>query len=361
MKATMRVFGVAVILLATALLCVILVLCVGKMDRTVLGLGAVAPEREVRIAPMIAGIVRSVRVTEGERLQAGDTLLVIGSEDAELEVERATGALADHSAELARAEEEYANLKASKAYEVGVILADVNEAERSMVFNERQLERARTLYDQGVISQVQLDKDRRAWEASASQYAVLRARSEVIRTQMERTIRQERRGVALAQVSLELARSRLQATVITSPVDGVVLTAEPEKLVGGAVEEGKMVLEIGCSGDLVFKAIVDESKVRDVRVGQRGRVFLSGYPYREYKVFEGEVMKIAVAPVAGGEQSGFAVSIRIKEPWVEVQDGRRVLLRYGLSGKVEIVVDPGVRLFWLLMGDLGGRARHHVW
>jgi len=352
MRRVTRIFSIALTVAVLVLVCLAAVLVFGKMDKTVAGFGMVTPGRRVGVTPMIGGIVRKVLVGEGQSVEENDTLLVIHSEEVELEVKRTKSALADALSDLEMTEEEYNNLTTSKSYELGVILADLNEAEQRMKFDEENLARTKALYDKGLVNQQEYDKQRLTFESSKSYYRVLKARSEIVIARTDRERGEKRRDVALARSSVELAETRLGYTSVVAPIGGIVLTSEPENLVGTAVGRGEPVMEIGCFDDLVFSAQVGENDITGVQIGQPARMFMNSYPHREYKVFKGEVSRIASVPTISEGQSTFEVRVRIAEPWVEEENGSKTPLRYGLRGRVEIIVEPSVRLYRLLMGDL---------
>jgi multidrug resistance efflux pump len=349
MKRIRRLFSIALTAAVLVLACFAAVLYFGKMDETVEGFGMVTPGRQIDIAPRINGIIERMYVTEGERVSENDTLFTIYSEEIEMEVKRASNILADAHADLKISVEEYQNLETSRSYELGVILADLNEAEKQLQFNRENLERTRKLYEKGLVNAEQFERERLSYESSKSYYEVLKARSGIIKKQLERRIEERRRNVELAEGTFELARGRLDKTAVCAPVEGIVLTAEPERLVGTMAAQGKPAMQIGCFDEFVFTVSIDEAYITEVHREQETKIFLNSYPHREYKVFKGTVDRIASVPTVLQGRSAFEVKVTIEDPWIEEENGETVPLKYGLMGKAEIITEPSVRLYKLLL------------
>jgi multidrug efflux pump subunit AcrA (membrane-fusion protein) len=88
----------------------------------------------------------------------------------------------------------------------------------------------------------------------------------------------------LALVNEKLARSR-----VTAPFDGVVISGDLSQLIGSPVEPGKKLFEIAPLKGYRMILQVDETEIRNVQVGQSGRLLISGIavepiPFRVSKV-----------------------------------------------------------------------------
>jgi HlyD family secretion protein len=347
-----RVFLIAFYVVALILVTLVAVLYFGKIDQTIDGFGIVSPGQRIGVSPQMGGIIEKVFVSEGQSVRANDALFAVHSEEIAVEVQRAGKVLADARSDLETAEDEYDNLTTSKSYELGVILADLNEAEQTMQFHKDSFERTRLLHEQGLATAEEFQRDRLSYESSRSYYEILQARSGILRKQFERQVEERRRNLELAEGAFRLATSRLEKCLVVAPAGGAILTADPDDLVGKAVAKGEPVLAIGCFDSTVFDAEISETDIPDVEPGQKTKVFLNSYPHRQYKVFEGTVDRIAAVPRVSQGRSTFEVRIVIAEPWVEEKDGRRVPLRYGLMGRAELVVKHDVRLFRLILDAL---------
>ncbi len=352
MKRPVKVFLISIYISMGIVLCGAGVIYFGKMDKTVKGSGIVYPKHKIEVPSRIGGIIKKVCVKEGQIVSAGDTLFTLESDAIKLEVEKAENAIADATADLKRAEDEYQALTTSRAYEFGTILADLNEAEKRKNYYKKRFERARDLYKKGLLDSESFEDDKLKYESSISYYNILRRKIEVVKNQLRYRIERAERDLTLAKKTLGLAKEKLNKTIITAPISGTILTAEPEKLESTMVKQGESVISLGCFDEYVFKVDIDESNIINVKPGQKVKIFLNSFPYREYKVFEGKVEKIAPSPIFRSGKSMFNVNIGIEEPWVEDENGEKIYLKYGLKGNAKIIVKPSVRLFKLLIDAL---------
>lgn len=348
MKKATRIFSYALIVAILILIVCFAVLFFGNIDKTVEGFGMISPARHVTVAPEIDGIVEKVHVLSGDEVSKSDTLFLIQSDALEFDVEQSIRSLAKVKSTLERTMEEYRNLTASRSYEIGVIFADLNEAEKRMNFQKVNFDRAKQLHDKGLIDKENFEREKLNYESSQSYYEVLRSRSRILKKQYERMIEDARMDLVIAEKASELARQKLKKTIILSPISGTILTHHPELLSGTLVNKGKPVIEIGDLSDLRFVININEININEIQVGQKAKIYLNSFPYRQYKVFEGEVEVISVIPQLIEGSATYEVKITITHPWTE-KSGERINLKYGLRGRAEIITKPDIKLLEALL------------
>src|SRR5437763_12813029 len=80
--------------------------------------------------------------------------------------------------------------------------------------------------------------------------------------------------------------------------------------VGESVQPGQTAAEVAPSGaPLVIEAMVANTDVGRVKIGQRVRIKVDAYPYQRYGTLEGEVTSIS--PDAVADKSGGAAAYRV--------------------------------------------------
>lgn len=253
--------------------------------------GYVTARRIATVSAQVTGKVQSVLIEEGMEVAEGDVLATI--DDTEW---RAQVALARAQLESAR----------SQLAEIRAQLANAR----------RDLARQRDLAARGLTSQAAVD-------AAATEVDTLAARLDSAAS-----------GVAVSQRSLELARVRLDNTVIRAPFAGIVTVkaAQPGEMIspvsagGGFTRTG-----IGTIVDmdsLEIQVDVNESFIQRVHPGQRVEATLNAYP--DWRI-PAEV--IAIIPTADRSRATVRVRIAILE-----RDGR-------------IVPDMGARVAFLAEGE----------
>jgi len=123
---------------------------------------------------------------------------------------------------------------------------------------------------------------------------------------------------------------RLAASVIRSPVAGVVLTPRPAERLGAKLEEGNLVVTVGRTDTLELEFGVDQRDIERVTPGQEVRLRVDALPQQ---TFSGRVTSIAPTPVADSTgRAHFVVRAAVPNP-----DG---LLRPGMAAFARVLTAP---------------------
>jgi multidrug resistance efflux pump len=292
--------------------------CGPKEDPDVVHLNGRLEAPLVDLAPKVAGRVLEVRVKEGDRVKAGDLLIVLDLGDTALAVERdrhgvesARARLQDlavgsRQAEVAAAEAELADRKAA----VDLATRELQRQQlllQKEVGTERDYDRAKTDLDRAVaaarVSEERLTLTREGFR----QWQTQQARSEVNRAQSQ-----------LRQSEIVARESEMRA-----PADAVVThrLVEPGQLLAA----GQNGLTLALTGRLYVRTFIPESKLGIVKHGQPANVTVDSFPGRS---FEAIVTEIAPDPEFTPKQ-------------VETRD-ERVNLVYG--AKVDLTAGWGASL-----------------
>ncbi|MBD3178337.1 MAG: HlyD family efflux transporter periplasmic adaptor subunit [Candidatus Latescibacteria bacterium] len=351
MRTATKVLFYGLIVALLIVLVGILVLIFGRIDRKVEATGMLLPAEIADVTPELSGIIDTVFVNEGERIREGDTLLTIHSEELKYRLEQAGHSLAEAKASLKRAREEYQNITSSRSYEIGMVLADLNEAEESLEYARKNYLRSRDLYEKGFIDQQDFEQSELNYQSRKSYLKVIESRIDILKKQYQRRIRQGEINIDLARRAYRLASRNLDKSVVTAPAGGTIITRDPGKLSGRKAVAGEPLLSIGDLEKLSFVCNLNEMDMAKTRVGQGARIFMNSYPYRQYRIFEGQVTGIAPIPTIAEDRVTFEVKVSIPDPWVE-DEGERVRLRYGMRGRVEIITEPDIRIARALLQNV---------
>jgi len=134
-------------------------------------------------------------------------------------------------------------------------------------------------------------------------------------------LRQAQAQVAQAQASLKQLQDQLSYTIITSPMDGIVLSRDVE--VGDAVSSilvlgstATLVMTIGDTTQVYVQGKVDEADIGKVYLGQPARIKVESF---KDKTFNGKVTKIAPLGVEKDNVTTFEVRVSIDNPGGELK------------------------------------------
>jgi HlyD family secretion protein len=146
-------------------------------------------------------------------------------------------------------------------------------------------------------------------------------------------LRQAQSQVAEAQASLRQLEEQLSYTIITAPMDGIVLSRDVE--VGDAVSSilvlgstATLVMTVGDTTQVYVKGKVDESDIGKVYLGQPARIKVESF---KDKTFYGKVTKIAPLGVEKDNVTTFEVRVSIDNPGGE--------LKANMTANAEIILD----------------------
>jgi membrane fusion protein (multidrug efflux system) len=133
-------------------------------------------------------------------------------------------------------------------------------------------------------------------------------------------------------------QNKIKYTVLTAPFDGVI--AKKFHNVGTVVRAGTPIYSIIKKDSFYIKVLLEETKLKGVKVGNKATIKLDAYPDEKYEGVVKEInpasaAKFALVPrdISAGEFTKIAQRIPVK---IKITKGKIELLRVGLGGEVEI-------------------------
>jgi HlyD family secretion protein len=132
--------------------------------------------------------------------------------------------------------------------------------------------------------------------------------------------------VVSAQSTLETAQAALEAATLTAPFDGTVISVGAE--VGDLVSSNNVVVTLSDLSALRVRAIVDETDISQVEVGQEVEITFDAFPGRR---FRGQVLEVPY-------QGTLAQNIVTYEVPISLEGAEGVSLKPGMTANLSIVV-----------------------
>jgi HlyD family secretion protein len=250
------------------------------------GVGTVEAKVVVQLAAKIAGRIVALSVDHGDAVRAGQTLVQLENSESSAEVERAQAGL--ERAKLAVRAQEAAVLRAEAALAAAEAVVARARANRSLA--QANAERWRKLSAEDMVARMDFDdKVNAAASADAelkSAEALRQAAAKEVAVQ-EAALKLAPKDIAAAAAALASAQARNRDSILTSPIDGFVVSRELES--GAAVNPGTPILKLADPGSIWVTVYVDEREAGPIGVGQAADVTLRSIPYR---AFRGEVARI---------------------------------------------------------------------
>lgn len=261
------------IILAVIATVVIVGLCIPEPEEVIQGQ---AETSDYRISSKIPARVLEIKVSEGDMVSRGDTLVILEAPDV-----RAKLAQAEAAYNAARAIEQKARTGARQeqiqgAYELW------QKAIAGREVAEKTYNRVNRLFESGVMAEQKRD------EALAN-YRAMIASEKAAKSQYDMAVngsRHEDISAAQAQVSraegaVSEVASYIDETVLVASADGVVTEIFPEE--GELVGAGAPIMNVSKTDDMWFTFNVREDMLPGLSVGKEVTVYVPAYD-KEIKV-----------------------------------------------------------------------------
>lgn len=270
----------------------------GDLRHTVAATGRMEPLSRVPVKSEVSGLVRRVRVEEGDRVEQGQVLFELDRERLQDRVNALRAGL-----QIKRAATEW-DL-------VGRASLELDQARRDH-------ERIAKLYERGVTSQQEFEDSRHKFRLAEVSLTDARA---------EKAGREA--AVAEAEHRLSQAERDLARAVIRAPIDGLVVERP--------VDIGAVVADVTAAGATLLAVVADDQRIRlvaevdendiaRVRVGQEAEVSIDAF---SEETFQGTVRKVSSSGTVEHNVSNFEIEIEL------AADER---LRVGMSADARVVV-----------------------
>lgn len=230
---------------------------------------------EAALGFQAAGRIAAIRVNEGDRVKAGDTLAML--DRTELSAREAQSLAQVGAAQAALSELE----RGARSEE----LAQAREADSAAAVRladaQRDLARVQRLFTGGAASQEALDKARLGADVARSQREQAAQQLRLVQTgpRAER-ITAQRAVVASAQAMARQVAAQLANAVLIAPFDGVVTVRQRQP--GEIVAPGSPVVTVANFGDRWVRIYVSETRLGAVSLGLPATITTDTYRDRHY-------------------------------------------------------------------------------
>jgi multidrug resistance efflux pump len=230
------------------------------------------------------GVIESVSVSIGDRVQAGQTLLKVacGPQAATVAVRDASKVEADASADkvINGARIEDVRAAAAQAQAAQVLTEDARD----------RLHRAQALVSRGFVSGRTVTGLENAVRQADAQHTAAQAALDILRSgSREEDRRQARGAVASAAAQVSVARALRDRCVLKSPITGTVLQILRRAGEFSGASQGTPLIIVGDLSRMIVRAEVTDRSAAQIRTGQSATVWVDGQTTR----WSGRVTRLA--------------------------------------------------------------------
>jgi len=275
----------------------------GDFQTTVSASGVVQPVDRVQIKSKASGRVEELPVEEGDVVKKGDLICRLDQTD---------------------------------------ILADVEQAKANLDIAEAELKQAQNTSDrkEQLFGKALISEDERDQAA----LALAQAKAQIIR----------------ATTALDQANVRLDETIVTAPINGIVLQKYVEigQIIASGVSNvggGTAIADIADMRLVHIEAGIDEIDVGKIQIGQPARVVADAYPQMK---FSGKIIRIS--PEARVEQNVtlFDVVIEVENPEGRLKSGMNASVEITIAREENVLLVPTMALSMPMPGEAPRNMRN---
>jgi HlyD family secretion protein len=334
-----------------------------SLDITITANGIVQPERSVNVSPKSSGVLKELRVQEGDRVQQGQILASMDSSDLAGALTQAKGQLASAQAALQRV------LAGNRRQDVAQAEARVRDAQAALRQAEQIFQQNQQLFQTGATSQREFntsiaDRDRAVAQLNQAKQALSLQQAGA----RPEDIAQARADVIRAEGQLQTVEAQINDTIIRAPFDGIVSRkfADPGSFVtpttsGSAVSSAtsSSILSLAANNQVVAK--VAETSIPRIKLGQSVTLQADAFPDQ---TFTGRVTQIATQSTVEQNVTNFEVKMSVNDPKNLLKAGMNMNVQFNVGKLDQALVIPTVAIVRqeegtgvLLAGKEGEKSR----
>lgn len=264
-KQSNRLLPVFVILLGLiAVVCIVGFFLLSPAQELIQGQ---AEANEYRVSSKVPGRIKELRVSEGQMVQAGDTLAILEAPDVEAKMEQAKAAQYAAQAQNAKAIKGVRSEQIQAAYEMW------QKAQAGVTIATKTYQRVQNLYDQGVLPAQKLDEAIAQRDAAIATEQAAKAQYTMARNGAE----QEDKIAALALVdrakgAVAEVASYINETYLIAQRTGEVTDIFPQ--VGELVGTGAPIMNVAELSDMWVSFAIREDYLPQMAMGATIEAFV---------------------------------------------------------------------------------------
>ncbi|MFW0699449.1 HlyD family efflux transporter periplasmic adaptor subunit [Pantoea sp. R13S299] len=326
-----------------------------ELDEVTVGVGKVVPSSHEQIIQSLeGGILKELRVHEGDVVAAGQVLALLDPTQIDSGVQESTSRLRAALATAARLQAETAGTPLTFPPEVlavpPLVAAEtalyhsrrenytktISGLTEALSLINRELQLTSSLVAKGAASNVEVLRlkrqanDLQSKLNDAENQYIVQAREELAKANAE----------AASQRSIIIGRAdSLKRTVVVTPVRGIVKDIEVNTVGGVIPQRGNLMEIVPLDEQLMIEAQIAPRDVAFITPGQRAVVKLTAYDYNIYGGLEGKVASISpdtIQDEVHRDQYFYRVYIRTDKDYLVNKKGKKFPVYPGMIAMGEI-------------------------
>ncbi|MFP4168590.1 MAG: PAS domain S-box protein [Desulfonatronovibrionaceae bacterium] len=300
--------------------------------------GKLEPLEKVNVLCPFEGRIEEKMVQFGQRVDKGDTLLLLNSEKLRQDLRQA------HT-NLIEAKEAYEKLvNWEKGTEYAKAKRQLSQAEHKFGRAKSKLEESRILHENGIISDNQLQSAKDELRNSKMSRTDARENMQAIKDKANKDkLKVAEFKLQNAQEKFDRLKAKLELSRVKAPVSGVVLHPLEDKdkdyslEKGSSFKEGGILVTVGNMQGLSVSAEVDEVDVQKIKSGQKVQVQGEGF---SEVTFEGVIDQVSTMAEVSKRSDLTSFPVRVVIPDLSSKDREKIRLGMTANMQAEVYSNP---------------------
>lgn len=286
----------------------------GDIVESVGATGTLQAVTTVQVGTQVSGTIAWLGADFNSIVTKGQVIARLDPSLFEAQLRQTQANLTQAQANLTKAESELARAK--------IQLADA----------QQKFARAKELASRNLLAQSELD---------AAKVALDSAEAAVVSQQA--TVTQVRAAVRQAEASVNQAQVNLDHTVITAPIDGIVIQRNVDvgQTVAASMQAPTLFVIAADLREMQVNANVDEADVGRIRPGQRVTFRVDAYPT---DTFTGTVTQVRLQPVVVQNVTTYGTVIAVPNPELKLKPGMTANVRIEIARRTNVLRVPNAAL-----------------
>lgn len=258
------------------------------------------PSRYVEVHTKVPGIVTDVIVRENQWVKEDEVLANLDDLKSRYDVETAKAGIEKKQQELDLL------LSGPKPEAIALVQQQIAQTRTAATHNRKLQEALYPGFKQGVVSGVQYEQALRDAEVSEAALLVAEANLTLLKSPPQpQDVAIKRAELQQLQEQLKYAQEQLDASELSAPVAGRIVTANPEFKEGSFLKEGDLFATLEDTQKIQVEVLVPETDIGLVQLDAPVTLRVWAYPLRD---FEGRVTLIANVTQALPDNPGIRVA-----------------------------------------------------
>ena len=304
-----------------------------KIDEVVLAPGELQPlgaERPVK-APF-AGVIKDIVAKEGQKVNAGDTLLRF---DADVSRKRKETLETQIKLERKRFEEESRAVEARKR---GVV-ERLNGINRSLNTESSIYTNIIPFAEIGAMQLTELLRQRNKVEQLESDAQVVKADLEEVEAQLNKLKQESLREISELERQMVEVQDTITKEKLSAPIAGIVYGMIPSSA-GYAASAGETLVKVVPGGEIEAKIYITNQDVGFMKPGMKAQIRVDAFPYTQFGSITGSLKSVGTLPLEPDQQNPmprFPAYVKIDKDYLE-KDGEKYEISAGQSVQVNLIL-----------------------